>query len=166
MKKKTPIKGKRIVLIAVVILLALSLLTGGFIGVYASLKDTAGTVTESLNLADVTCEVNEDYSVTNTSNIPALIRVRVVVNQTEGDEIVPGDIPSYTDGSDWTRIGDYLYYNGILAEKGSSGNTQTSPAISIEPNGAQIVVLAEAIQAASTASKEEWGVSFSNGSWS
>lgn len=163
MKKKTPIKGKRIVLIAVVILLALSLLTGGFIGVYASLKDTAGTVTESLNTAEVACEVNDDYTVTNTSNIPALIRVRVVVNQTEGDEIIPGDVPSYTDGSNWTRIGDYLYYNAIVSYK--DGENKTSAAIVIDPDGAQAVVLAEAIQAASTASKEAWGVSYSDGSW-
>lgn len=130
------------------------------------LRDTTANVTETLIKAEVTCTVNEDWSVTNTSNIPALIRVKVIVNKTDGDEIIPGDVPDYTVNSDWTQIGDYIYYNGILTESGKS-DTTTSAAISITPDDdTQVLVLAEAIQAASTAAAEEWGATYSNGSWS
>ena len=156
---------KKINKTGIIIAVAVVLLIAGTIIVFAALRDTAGTVTEELNKADVTCTVNSDYTVTNTSSIPALIRVRVVVNQTDGGDIVPGDIPSYTAGSDWTKIGDYLYYNGILTEKDGSKDT-TSAAISIDKGDAQVVVLAEAIQAASDASKEGWNATYSNGSWS
>ena len=92
----------------IIIAVAVLLLIAGTIIVFAALRDTAGTVAEELNKADVTCTVNGDYTVTNTSNIPALIRVRAVVNQTDGGDIIPGDIPDYTVGADWTKIGDYL----------------------------------------------------------
>ena len=149
----------------IIIAVAVLLLIAGTIIVFAALRDTAGTVAEELNKADVTCTVNGDYTVTNTSNIPALIRVRAVVNQTDGGDIIPGDIPDYTVGADWTKIGDYLYYNGILTEKDGSKDTTTA-AISIDKGDAQVIVIAEAIQAASDASKEGWDATFSDGSWS
>lgn len=154
-------RNKKIVAV-IAILLVITLAVGG-VGLFAVLRDTSGTVNEKMNKADVTCEVNEDYTVTNTSNIPALIRVRVIVNQTENGEIIPGDVPSYTVMSDWTKKGDYLYYNGIVDFE--NGSNKTTAPISIDGGGAQVTVLAEAIQAASDAAKDEWGTSYSNGSW-
>ena len=149
-----------------IITLAVMIVIVGVIAAYAALRDTTGTVTETLETAEVTCTVNSDWSVTNTSNIPALIRVRVVINKTAEGEIIPGDVPAYTVGSGWTKIGEYLYYNGILTESGGDSVT-TSASISVTPESdTEVVVLAEAIQAASTAAADKWGVSYSNGSWS
>lgn len=161
---KHPNKKTRMIVAAV---LAVVLIGGMVAGAFVVLRDTSGSVTESLSKAQVTCVVNEDRSVTNTSNIPALIRVKVIVNRTEGDEIVPGDTPDYTVSSDWTQIGDYIYYNAIVSEK-SGENVTTVPITFSETPGddIQVLVLAEAIQAASTAAKEEWGATYSNGSWS
>ena len=158
MMKKT---NKTSIIIAVAVLL----LIAGTIIVFAALRDTSGTVTEEFEKPEVTCEVNDDYTVTNTSDIPALIRVRVVVNNTDGGDIIPGETPDYTVGSDWTQIGDYIYYNGILTEKDGDSDT-TSAAISIDQGDAQVIVLAEAIQAASDASKEGWDATYLDGSWS
>ncbi len=71
----------------------------------------------------------------------------------------------YTVGADWTKLGDYLYYNDILTEKDGSSDT-TSAAIAIDKGDAQVILLAEAIQAAADASKEGWDATYNNGSWS
>lgn len=148
--------------------LVLILVVIGTIIVFAVLRDTTGTVTETVETAEVSCEVNSDWSVTNTGNIPVLIRVRVIVNMTdENGNIIPGDTPSYTPGSDWTANGDYLYYNGIVSHE--DGENTTTPAISYtgaSGGSDRVLVLAEAIQAASDAADSGWGVTYSNGSWS
>ena len=116
---------------ALILILAVLLTVGCFTTAFA-LRDTTGEVTESLEKADVSCEVNENWSVTNTGNIPALIRVRVIVNLTDDDTLLPGDVPDYTVGSGWVKIGDYLYYTGIVDfEEGENGTGNvTTPAIS------------------------------------
>ncbi len=150
-----------------ILALVLVLLAGGATA-YAALRDSAGIVTEVLEKAEVSCVVNEDYSVTNTGNIPALIRVRVVVNQTDGNALLPGEVPSYTVGSGWVQIGNHLYCQQIVSFE--EGKNSTPPAISIaDPGNAQILVtvLADAIQATpQTAAQEAWGHSFSDGGWS
>ena len=151
----------------IIIAVAAVILIVGTIIVFAVLRDTAGTVTETLNKAEVTCAVNDDYTVTNTSNIPVLIRVRVVVNKTDGEEIVPGENTSYIENSDWTKKGNYLYYNGIVSNE--SGENKTTAPISLVggiTDNNKVLVIAEAIQAASDASKEGWDATYSNGSWS
>lgn len=164
-KNKLSSVNKKMLTILITVI-SVVLLAGIVAGAVAILRDTAGSVTETLSKAEVTCEVNDDWSVTNTSNIPALIRVKVIVNKTDGDEIIPGDVPAYTVGSDWTQIGEYLYYKGILTEAGGN-KTTTSPAIVITPDDdTQVLVLAEAIQAASTAASEEWRAVYSDGGWS
>lgn len=154
------------------ILILVVLLTVGCVTTAFALRDTTGEVTESLEKAEVTCEVNENWSVTNTGNIPALIRVRVIVNLTDDDTLLPGDVPDYTVGSGWVKIGDYLYYTGIVDfEEGENGTGNvTTPAISYSNTGAQttkVTVLADAIQATpSTATQQAWRVTFENGNWS
>lgn len=152
----------------VIVIISLILATAIAVGAVAVLRDTSSTVTEELTKAEVTCEVNEDWSVTNTSNIPVLIRVRVIVNMTDEDgDIIPGDTPDYTVGSGWTVIGDYLYYNGIVSNE--DGENATAPAISytgLSDGGDRVTLLAEAIQAASDAAEESWGLKYSDGSWS
>ena len=152
----------------VIVMISLILATAIAVGAAAILRDTSDTVTEELTKAEVTCEVNDDWSVTNTSNIPVLIRVRVIVNMTDDEgDIIPGDTPDYTVGSDWTVDGDYLYYNGIVSNE--DGENSTSAAISYTASsdgGDKVTVLAEAIQAASDAAEESWGVTWSDGGWS
>lgn len=152
----------------VIVMISLLLITAIAVGAAAILRDTSGTVTEELSKAEVTCEVNDDYSVTNTSNIPVLIRVRVIVNMTDEDgDIIPGDTPDYTVGSGWTENGNYLYYNGIVSnEDGDNATTAAISYTSLSDGGDQVLILAEAIQAASDAAEQSWGVSYSNGSWS
>lgn len=152
------------IIIAVV---SVVLLAGIVTAAAVVLRDTSGVVDEKLSQADVTCEVNSDYSVTNTGNVPALIRVKVIVNKIEGDEIIPGEVPSYTVSSDWTESGDYLYYNAIVSERDGEDVTSVPITFSETPaDDIQVLVLAEAIQAASDAAGEGWGVTFSDGSWS
>lgn len=160
-------RAKRTVLILV---LALLLLVGGVTTAFA-LRDTTGEVRESLEKAEVSCAVNEDWSVTNTGNIPALIRVRVVVNRKDDDgTLLPGDVPAYTVGSGWVQIRDYLYYTDIVDfEAGEDGKANvTTPAVSISADaGVQVTVLADAIQATpNTAAQQAWGVTYSEGAWS
>ncbi len=162
-------RAKRRVLILV---LALLLLVGGVTTAFA-LRDTTGEVRESLEKAEVSCAVNEDWSVTNTGNIPALIRVRVVVNRKDDDgTLLPGDVPAYTVGSGWVQIGDYLYYTDIVDfEAGEDGKANvTTPALSYANTVEQttmVTVLADAIQATpNTAAQQAWGVTYSEGAWS
>ena len=162
-KHRSGISKRAIVIVSVVLLLVVV----GTIAGFAALRDTAGTVSEQLTVADVTCSVNSDYSVTNTGNIPALIRVRPVIIVTDNNDIVPGETPEYSVGSDWTKIGDYLYCNAIISCE--DGENTTSAALSFSSSvddNIQIVLLAEAIQAASDAAEEAWGVTFSDGNWS
>ena len=152
----------------VILSLALVVLIAATIAVFAALRDTTATVTETLETAEVSCTVNSDWSVTNTSNIPVLIRVRVIVNMTDDEgNIIPGDAPDYTVGSDWTRDGDYLYYNGIVSDE--DGENVTTPAISYTASsdgGDRVTVLAEAIQATSDAAEDSWGLQYADGAWS
>lgn len=152
----------------VAVILSVILLTGIIAGAVNVLRDTSGTVTEELSTAEVSCEVNDDWSVTNTSNIPVLIRVRVIVNMTDDEgNIIPGDTPDYTVGSNWTVNGDYLYYNGIVSDEDGDNATTAAISYTAAPDGGdKLTVLAEAIQAASTAAEESWGVTYDDGSWS
>ena len=158
---------KRKTLTIIITVLSVALMIGIAAIAVSVLRDTSGIVTETFVKAEVTCEVNEDYTVTNTSNIPALIRVKVIVNKTDGGEIIPGDVPAYTVSGDWTEIGDYLYYNAIVSEK-ENENVTTAPVTFSETPGddIQVLILAEAIQAASTADEEAWDATYSDGSWS
>lgn len=152
---------------ATIIALAAVLVAAGTLAVLALLRDTSGIVTEKLESAEVTCRVNGDYTVTNTGNIPALIRVKVIVNKTEDGKLIPGETPGYTVSADWTQQGEYLYYNAIVSEKAGE-NTTTAPVSFSESldDDIRVVVTAEAIQAAAGASQDAWDVSFANGGWS
>lgn len=151
----------------VVVMVSLILISAIAAGAAAILRDSSGSVTEELGKAEVTCEVNDDYSVTNTGNIPALIRVKVIVNKTDGDEIIPGDTPAFDVAGDWTENDGYLYYNAIVSNEDGENDT-TVPITFTDTVGddIQVLILAEAIQAAVDAAAESWGLSFSNGSWS
>ena len=175
-------------------ILACSLWLAGL--VYAALKDTTAVVDNELVPATVTCQVNETFngqtktnvSVTNTGNVPAFIRVKVVLNWTDSD-----GYPAWFAGSsdygvsttlasplNWTNakgssvIDDgYWYYNGIVQPNGATSDLiasiaeNLSAAVSANPQyHLKVTVLAEAIQAASTAASESWGMTFNGSAWS
>ena len=164
--------------------------------VYAALRDTTSPVTNKLDPVVVTCEVNEtfeghtksDVSVTNTGDVPAFIRVKVVINWTDsdgyetwfagsGDYGVNTTLASplnWTNAKGTSVINDgYWYYNGIVQpgentdELIASITENFSSAVSADPKyHLKVTVLAEAIQAAPmSAAEAEWGMTYNGTSW-
>ena len=134
------------------------------------LRETADGVTETFVVANADCKVNDDYTVTNTGNIPALIRTAVVLNWVdEAGNIVAnaGDLPEPEFAEDWTKDGDYYYYNGVVDPGGTTSavitaNTDAEPAYTL-----QVMVLAQAIQAEpADAAGEAWHAVYSDSAWS
>ena len=109
--------------------------------------------------------VNGDYTVTNTGNIDALIRATVVLNYVdEAGNIVASDSPLLKEGvtalstpAGWTKVGDYLYYNGTVAPNRTTTKPVFSDANAAEAaEGVTVTVTVEAIQAAGDAAAEKW----------
>ena len=135
----------------------------GAAGAYAELKDTTSAVTETYQVAHVTCRVNPDHSITNTGDIPALIRCRVILNRVnEAGNVVPGELPEISPTGNWIVIGYFYYYRGYVA----AGAIAPAP-VQIElSDGLQMTIIAEAIQATPSAAAEEaWGHSFNGSDW-
>ena len=165
--------------------------------VYAALRDTTSPVVNNLDPVVVTCLVNETFdgqtktnvSVKNTGDIPAFIRVKVVLNWTDSDGYETwfngsadyGVSATLASPLNWTNengsatIDDgYWYYNGIVqpnadtADLIASISEQFSAAVEDNPEyHLKVTILAEALQAAPlTAAEEEWGMTFNGSSWS
>lgn len=146
-------RASRLPLILSVILL-LSLSVGGTLAYIATQTDN---VQNSFAPSYVTCSVNDDYSVTNTSDIPAYIRASYAVNWMDGRGNIRGVGPADTDytlsiGSDWTKGADgFYYYLRPVAVGGTvSAPFTMSPGTTSAPDGYSLTltVTAEAIQAA------------------
>ena len=185
-----------ILILAAVILIGTLVLVGL---VYAALRDTTSAVINNLEPVVVTCNVNETFdgqtksnvSVTNTGEIPAFIRAKVVVNWTDAD----GYETWFTGSADygynatlasplhWTNengssvIDDgYWYYNGIVQPGDrtddliASITESLSAAVSANPQyHLKVTILAEALQAApADAVQQSWGMTYdyNNSSWS
>jgi hypothetical protein len=164
--------------------------------VYAALRDTTSAVINNLEPVVVTCDVNEtfdgqtksDVSITNTGEIPAFIRAKVVINWTDAD----GYETWFTGSSDygysvtlasplnWTNengssvINDgYWYYNGIVQPGDKTDDLiasiteNLSAAAAADPQyHLKVTVLAEALQAAPVAAAEQsWGMTYNGSSW-
>lgn len=150
---------------AAALALSLTLLAGGIaIGTVAWLVDNTTPVTNTFQPSKVTCQVNEpgwpegenaengikkDISITNTSNIDAYIRVRLVSYNKVNDKIVggagslPEDAVLDLEGK-WEKIGDY-YYCKTPVKTGKN-----TPVLIKEyqlAEGQVLEILAEAIQA-------------------
>ncbi len=140
-------------------------------GTLAYLASQSGPVENTFNPSEVTCEVQNDKSVKNTSDIDAYIRAKVVVTWADSNEsesgvttVYPGT-PQYTvSGTDWVQKDDgFLYYTKRVSVGGS-----TTPLVvdSTAPNGyeVKIEILADAIQADGVTSsgtkavEDAWGV--------
>jgi len=149
-------RASRLPLILSVILL-LSLSVGGTLAYIATQTDN---VQNSFAPSYVTCSVNDDYSVTNTSDIPAYIRATYAVNWMDGSGNISGIGPvegtDYTivgPGSGWTynsADGFYYYLSPVAVDGIVPAPVTMSPGATTAPDGYSLTltVTAEAIQAA------------------
>lgn len=113
--------NKKVILLAVSLLLILSAAIGGTV---AYLIDQTGSITNTFTPAKVTPEVTEDFGnnvknnvkITNDGDIPAYIRVKVVVTWKNGNDVygvAPVENTDYTwqiPGTDWVKGSDGFYY--------------------------------------------------------
>lgn len=133
----------------------------------------SSAVTNSFELADVSCEIKENFDgstksnvyVLNTSNVDAYIRAAIVVNWTdaEGNLVPAPDGCSYSlsaPDTGWTQSDGYYYYNGKVAPGGSTSVLipYAAPGGSAEGYRLRVDVVADAIQAEpASAVTEAWG---------
>lgn len=167
--------NKKVILLAVSLVLILSAAIGGTV---AYLIDQTGSITNTFTPAKVTPGINEnfdgsvknDVQITNTGDIPAYIRVKVVVTWKDAQDNVYGAAPvlgtdyTWTSGSDkWFLKDGFYYYSEPVAAKGTTGVlfTACQPVAGRAPEGYSLSVdiHAQAIQAEPAAAVQEaWKV--------
>lgn len=129
----------------------------------------------------VSCSVTESFdgttkrnvNVTNTGNIDAYIRVKLVSYRVNKDnQHIGGEapLPSFTLGANWVKYGDYYYYTKPVApnqkpETNLTDSMMLTSSYADADGGKQAVdVMAEAIQSVpENAVKAAWGEGFSIG---
>ena len=162
-------------LIATILLLALTI--GGTL---AWLSASTGPIVNKFSPSEVTCKVEENFdektgektnvNVTNTGNIDAFIRVKLVTYRTNTDgQHIGGtaEIPSFTPGDGWMEYNGYYYYTKPVAPNGKpdsaliSSITLTQKYTDADGGMQAIDVIAEAIQSKPEAAvKDAWGSNF------
>lgn len=167
------------VILSLVLLLALAV--GGTV---AWLSARTPNVTNHFTPAYVTCEVTEKFdkttgvktnvNVTNTSNVDAYLRVKLVTYRTnDAGQHIGGtaELPKFTLGKDWVEKDGYYYYTLPVAP-GQQPATNLADSMTLTASyddvdgGKQAVdVMAEAIQSApEKAVADAWGVKIAQGS--
>lgn len=167
------------VVLSLVLLLALAV--GGTV---AWLSARTPQVTNHFTPAYVTCEVTEtfdktngvknDVNVTNTSNVDAYLRVKLVTYRTnDAGQHIGGtaELPKFTLGKDWVEKDGYYYYTLPVAP-GQQPATNLADSMTLTASyddvdgGKQAIdVMAEAIQSApEKAVADAWGVKIAQGS--
>ena len=147
-------------------------------GTIAYLSTQTGPVVNTFMPSHVDCKVEEDFdgrwkknvNVTNTSDIDAYIRVKLItyrVNDT-GDHIGgTSEVPAFTEGTNWVKYKDGFYYYTLPVLAGQKPANDLIGGEGIElssyndaDGGKQVIeVMAEAIQANPTdAVGQAWGV--------
>ncbi len=162
-------------LIATVMLFALAV--GGTI---AWLTANDEPITNTFTPSNVTCKVEENFNektgvksninVTNTGDIDAFIRVKLVTYRTNADgQHIGGtaEIQAFTPGEGWVKYGDYYYYTQPVAPNAKpataliSSITLTGSYDDADGGMQAIDVMAEAIQSVPEAAvKAAWGTGF------
>ena len=171
--------GAKRSLVLVVSLLALLLVVAGGTLAWLTAQDS---VSNTFTPAHVTCKVTERFdgtvkskvNVTNTSDIDAFIRVKLVtyrVNSTTGQRIGgTAEIPDFKPGEGWVEYEGFYYYTKPV-EPGKQPATNLIDSIKLEGSytdadgGKQVIeVMAEAIQSQpARAVQQAWGVTISGG---
>ena len=160
------------------LLLLLTTVVGGTLA-YLAMKTEA--ITNTFNPSYVDCKVEETFNgttksnvnVTNTSDIDAYIRVKLVTYRVndEGQHIGgKAEIPEFPPGTGWVKHEDYYYYTKPVAP-GKQPETALIDTITLTGSytdgdgGKQVIeVMAEAIQAKGVAADgtkavvKAWGV--------
>lgn len=167
------------VVLSLVLLLALAV--GGTV---AWLSARTPNVTNHFTPAYVTCEVTEkfdkttgvktDVNVTNTSNVDAYLRVKLVTYRTnDAGQHIGGTatLPEFTPGENWVKHGEYYYYTLPVApgEKPAANlakkMTLTTSYEDADGGKQALDVMAEAIQSEpEKAVADAWGVKIAPGS--
>lgn len=174
-RRKTYHKGRlTAMVIATAVLLALAI--GGTLA-WLSTKDAP--ITNTFKPSHVSCSVTEEFdgkiksnvNVTNTSDIDAYIRVKLVTYRTndQGQHIGgTAFLPTFTLGANWVSHDGYYYYKLPVApgEMPKTNLTDSMTLVDSYPDtdgGKQAVdVMAEAIQSVpEDAVKAAWGEGFS-----
>ena len=182
-KAAAPAHGKALrtgrlttMVIATVLLLALAI--GGTV---AWLSTKSAPITNTFLPSHVSCSVTEEFNgttkrnvnVTNTGNIDAYIRVKLVTYRVNKDnQHIGGEaqIPTFTLGAGWAYHEGYYYYTLPVAP-GEQPKTNLTDSMKLvgsyddADGGKQVIeVMAEAIQSVpENAVKAAWGAGFSIG---
>lgn len=161
-----------------ILLLAVILLAGAVIGTtVAYLTTNTDSITNTFEYAQVSCRVDErfngtgkyDVKITNTGNIDAYIRAKVVINWRDAAGKIVTSVPSdysYTieglpEDGNWVKNGDYYYYRNAVAKDASTGILLGSCTWT-HPDNPQyflsVDIVASAIQSQPTSAvTEAWG---------
>ena len=168
---------RSIVLVASVLVLLLAVAGGTMAWLIAN----TGPVVNSFTPAHVSCAVTEDFdgtikrsvNVTNTGDIDAYIRVKLVTYRVNDDgQHIGGTaaIPAFTPGDGWVKYGDYYYYTYPVAP-GQQPETPLIDSLTLtgsysDADGGKqaLEIMAEAIQSApEEAAGQAWGVTITPG---
>lgn len=171
--------GRKIGALSASLLLILTLMVSGTL---AYLFTKTEPVENTFTPAHVSCEVTENFNgtkksevnVTNTSDIPVYIRVKLVTYRVNdnGDHIGgKADIPTFTPGENWVEYSGFFYYT-LPVNPGEMPSSDLLDSISLTDSytdadgGKQVIeVMAEAIQSSpDKAVGDSWGVTISSGS--
>lgn len=164
--------GAKRSLVLVVSLLALLLVVAGGTLAWLTAQDS---VSNTFTPAHVSCEVTEEFdgtvksnvNVTNTSDIAAFIRVKLVTYRVNKDNQRIGGTAEidFTPGTGWVKYGDFYYYTKPVAPN-ATPETALIDQITLTRSyddadgGKQVIeVMAEAIQSQpERAVGQAWGV--------
>ena len=155
------------------LVLLLTMMIGGTLA-YLTMK--TDPIQNVFTPSHVSCTVTESFdgttkrnvNVTNTSDIPAYIRVKLVSYRVNDDGKHIGgtaDLPAFTLGAGWVKHGEYYYYTQPVAPGASPAANLTDSmtltgSYTDADGGKQVIeVMAEAIQSVPTnAVVSAWGV--------
>lgn len=174
-------RSKKTGMLFLSLLLVATMMVGGTL---AYLFTNSVPVVNTFNPSHVSCSVTEEFNgttksnvnVTNTGDIDAFIRVKLVTYRVNDEEQHIGgtaEIPDFKPGAGWVKNGDYYYYTKPVAPD-EQPETSLIDSITLTGSyddaddadgGKQVIeVMAEAIQANGVADDgtkavvEAWGV--------
>ena len=154
-------KKKSLLLVAGIVLM-LTIAIGGTI---AYLVTNTDSITNTFEPGGVPISVDEsftggvksDVKITNDGNVPAYIRAKIIVTwknaqgEVSGTPVQASDYSMIINNTDWTKVGDFYYYNDSVEEEG--GTTKyliiscTRTGIPPEGYDLSVEIIAESIQA-------------------
>lgn len=172
-RRRRKLNNRALILLASLVLIV-GMAAGGTV---AWLITNTGAVQNTMVPASVPITINEAVSgttktsvtVKNTGNTDAYIRVAIVANAVDADgNVIAGDHPAYTvNPTNWTQIGNYYYYNGIVSSGESTAELFTGD---VNFADGEVNILAESIQVLGGYNGQApeyyaWGRTYSSGNW-